>query len=181
MRITKQTIINARADDVWKVVAHEFDRIGLWATAVPSSHEATAATAPVVCPVGGRTCQTTMAMFPEVEERIVAYDEVARTLSYEPVRGMPGFVASAHSSWRVVSVDARRSQVSFTANVTTRGLPGVLLGLAMRMQLRREGDRGLDDLRHYIEHRRPSPRKQRQLDRASVTRRRPLHDVGRHL
>jgi hypothetical protein len=51
----------------------------------------------------------------------------------------------------------------------------------MRMQLRREGDRGLDDLRHYIEHRRPSPRKQRQLDRASVAPRRPLHDGGRHL
>jgi hypothetical protein len=42
------------------------------------------------------------------------------------------------------------------------------MGVAIRLQMGRAGVRGLDDLRHYVEHRRPSARKQRQLDRATV-------------
>lgn len=164
MHITRQATINAPAEDVWTVVAHEFDRIGLWATAVPASREATDPASPVGCPVGGRTCRTAMGMFPEVQERIVAYDEAGRTLTYEPVRGMPGFVASARSTWRVVAIDDRRSRVSFAATVTTSGITGQLLGLAIRVQMGRAGARVLNDLRHYVEHGQPSPRKQRQLE-----------------
>jgi Polyketide cyclase / dehydrase and lipid transport len=169
MKISKQAIVNASAEDVWNVVAREFDRIDSWASAVPASHEAPDAAAPAGCRVSGRTCQTTMRAFPEVEERIVSYDEQGRTLTYEPVRGMPGFVAGARTTWQVVAIDDRRSQVGFTATVTTRGLAGPLMALAMRVQMHRAGVHGLDDLRHYVEHNKPSPRKQRQLDRAPVT------------
>lgn len=118
---------------------------------------------------GGRTdSQTTMARFPEVEERIVVYDERGRTLTYEPVRGMPGFLAGARTTRRVVAIDDRRSQVSFTATVTTRGVAGPLVALAMRVLVHCAGVRGLDDLRHYVEQKTPSPRKQRQIDRAPV-------------
>jgi hypothetical protein len=172
MQIRKHAIVNASADEVWAVVAHEFDRIGAWATAVPASHEAAHAAAPAGCPVGGRACQTTMRRFPEAEERIVAYDEQARTLTYEAARGLPGFVATARNTWRVVAIDDRRSQVSIAATVTTRGLAGPLMGLAMRLAMGRVGVRVLDDLRHYVEHKTPSPRKQRQLDDAAVSPRR---------
>jgi hypothetical protein len=175
MQLTKQAIIDASAEDVWSVVAHEFDRIGSWATGVPASHEVADAAAPPGCPVGARTCRTTMGMFPEVEERIVAYDEGGRTLTYEPVRGMPGFVARARTKWNVIAIDERRSRVSFSATVTTRGFAAPLMALAMRVQMVRAGAHALDDLRHYAEHGKPSPRKQRQLDRASVT---PRHDAG---
>jgi Polyketide cyclase / dehydrase and lipid transport len=172
MQITGQAMINASAEDVWSAVAHDFDRVALWASAVPASHEAPDAVPPAGCPVGGRTCQTTMAMFPEVEERIVAYDAVGRTLTYEPVRGMPRFVANARTICRVFAIDQRRARVSFTAIVTTRGIAGSLIAVAMRLQMGRAGARGLDDLRHYVEHGRPSPRKQRQLDRARAAPRR---------
>jgi hypothetical protein len=51
--------------------------------------------------------------------------------------------------------------------VTTRGIAGAVLGLAMRLQMGRAGVRGLDDLRHFVEHDAPSPHKQRQLGGAS--------------
>jgi uncharacterized protein YndB with AHSA1/START domain len=70
-----------------------------------------------------------------------------------------------------VAIDDRRPQVSFTATVTTRGIVGPLMALAMRAQLGRESVRGLDDLRHFVEHGKPSPRNQRQLDRALRSRR----------
>ena len=172
MQLTRQAIVNASAEEVWRVVAHEFDRIGSWATAIPASQEAAHAGAPAGCPAGGRTCQTAMRRFPEAEERIVSYDEQGRTLTYEAVRGIPGFVTSARNTWRIVAIDDRRSQVSIAATVTTRGLVGPLIALAMRPWMARVGVHVLDDLRHYVEHKKPSPRKQRQLDRAPVTPRR---------
>jgi hypothetical protein len=175
VQISKQAIVNAPAEEVWSVVAREFDRIDSWASDVPASHAAANVAAPAGCPVAGRTCQTTMGRFPEVEERILEYDEQGRTLTYEPVRGLPRFLASARTTWQVVAIDDRRSQVGFTATVTTRGLAGPLMAPAMRVLMHRAGVRGLADLRHYVEHRKPSPRKQRQLDRTPVT---PRHASG---
>jgi Polyketide cyclase / dehydrase and lipid transport len=167
MQLTKQAIIHASAEDVWSLVAHEFDRVGSWATAVPVSHRAANAAAPAGCPVGARTCRTTIGLFPEVEERIVAYDEDGRTLAYEAARGLPRFVVRASDTWSVTTIDDRRSRVSFSAIVTTRGIAGPLMALAMRVWLERAGEHVLDDLRHYAEHGKPSPRKQRQLDHRS--------------
>jgi hypothetical protein len=46
------------------------------------------------------------------------------------------------------------------------------MALAMRVQMARAGVHVLDDLRSYVEHGKPSPRKQRQLNRSSVAPRR---------
>jgi hypothetical protein len=172
MDITKRAIVNASADEVWRVVAHEFDRIGSWATAVPVSRASDDGPELTGCPVWGRTCQTSMGMFPEVQERIVAYDEAHRTLTYEPIGGTPGFIATARNTWRVVAVDERRSEVSFAAVVTAHGIAGPLLAVAMRLMLTRAGGQVLDDLSDYVEHGRPTPRKQRQLDRGWASKHR---------
>ena len=98
MQLIQQAIINAPAEDVWSLVAHEFDRVGSWAASVPVSQWAANAAAPSGCPVGARTCRTTMRMFPAVEEHLVAYDEDGETLAYEAVRGLPRFVARARDT-----------------------------------------------------------------------------------
>jgi hypothetical protein len=89
----------------------------------------------------------------------------AGRFTYEPVRAIPGFIARARTTWHVVAIGDRSSQVSFTATVTTRGIARPLMALAMRVQMARAGVHVLDDLRHYVEHGKPSPRKQRQLNR----------------
>jgi hypothetical protein len=35
--LTSDIVIDAPADVVWQVIAHQFDRIGDWATAIPAS------------------------------------------------------------------------------------------------------------------------------------------------
>jgi hypothetical protein len=45
----------------------------------------------------------------------------------------------------------------------TRGILGHLLAVPFRFLARRSRARMLDDLKHYVEHGRASPRKQRQL------------------
>jgi hypothetical protein len=108
-------------------------------------------------------------MFPEVEETIVAYNEATRTLSYVGA-GLPAFVAEARNRWEVTPIDDHHARVRLDATVQTRGILGQLLAVPFRLWARRSGARMLDDLKHYVEHGRPSPHKERQLGR---TRERP--------
>jgi hypothetical protein len=101
--LTRQFTVEASADAVWDLVGRRFDRIGDWATAIassaaiaptPSETAPTRSPAPTVvdAPVAGRVCQTGMRLLPQVTETVVAYDDAARTLTYQ-ASGLPAFVA----------------------------------------------------------------------------------------
>lgn len=160
--IADEVIIEAPADAVWEVLAHRFDRIGEWASGVPASTASAGVVSPVGAPVTGRVCSTGRRILSVVEERIVAYDEAKRTLTYE-ASGMPEFVKTARNRWHVQALDDRRSRVSFEGTLEPRGIFGRLLYVLLRPWLARLGTQTLNDLAHYVEHGEPSPRKQRQL------------------
>lgn len=154
--------IDAPAAAVWEVVAHQFDRVGEWATAIPSSTPAHTVTQGTGVPVAGRICRTGMALVPEVTERIVAYDEARRTLTYQG-EGLPRVLGIPRNQWRVETVVDRRTRVSLEATLPVRGVVGRLMYLLLRRRLARAGAQLLDDLKHYVEQGHPSPDKQRQL------------------
>jgi Polyketide cyclase / dehydrase and lipid transport len=131
---------------------------------VPTSRPVTCPASGVTAPVSGRVCQTRIRLAPAVEERIVQYDEPGRTLIYEAVRP-PGFLTSARSSWHVEAIDGHRCRVSVRATVQVRGVTGWVMYLVLQLQLARTARQFLLDLEHYVLHGRPSPRKQRELDR----------------
>ncbi len=160
--ITAELIIEAAADAVWEVLAHQFDRVGEWATVIPSSAASEGVAANIGAPVMGRVCATGVRIVPEIEERIVAYDEANRTLTYEG-HGMPKFIKTARNRWHVQALDDRRSRVSVEATLEPCGIVGRLMYVFLRLQLARIGPQFLGDLEHYIEHGEPSPRKRRQL------------------
>jgi hypothetical protein len=161
--------VDAPAAAVWEVVAHQFDRVGDWATAIPSSNPAPGPALAAEAPVAGRECHTGIRMVPEITERIVAYDEAGRTLTYR-AENLPGFLAAAHNQWRVTAVDEHHSTVSLKATVHMRGILGRLFYPAFRLQIARTSPRFLNDLKYYVEYGQPSPSKQRQL-RAGRSRR----------
>lgn len=167
-KLTNHVIIEAPPEAVWEVVAHQFDRIGEWATAIPLSAAGTPQRSAVDAPVAGRVCRTGVRMVPEAAETIVAYDEAGRTLTYEATAGLPGFVTVARNRWEVMGLGTRRARVAFEAQIEVRGLLGRLTWWLLVAQLGRTGRYVLDDLKHYVEHGEPSPRKQRQLRRASA-------------
>ena len=159
---SRQITIHAPADQVWEVVGRQFDRVGEWATVIPASAPDPAAAGRVDAPVPGRVCQTGIRLVPRVSERIIAYDEAGRSLTYQAV-GLPEFVTVARNTWRVTPLDARRAQVAFAGQFQTRGLLGGLARGVLLLQLWRSGRHLLDDLKHFVEHGTPSPRKRRQL------------------
>jgi len=173
--IAAQLRIDAPAGRVWEVIGPGFARIGDWASVIPASAPVpvpaatpdpgaglpTAAAAP---PVPGRVCTTGSRQLPQVTELLVAYDPVGRTLTYQ-ASGMPAFVTLARNTWTVIPDGERACLVSLDAQFETRGAAGLLARWVVALQSRRNARLLQTDLRHYLSHGTPSPRKQRQLSR----------------
>jgi Polyketide cyclase / dehydrase and lipid transport len=138
-----------------------FAEIGDWATAIDSSRPASEPTDELP----GRVCQTGMRAFPTVTERIVAYDESNRTLSYEAT-DPPTLIGE--NTWRVTPMGPGRARARFDGVLKTRGLAGRLIALPLRMRMRRETQAVLGDLKHFAEHGAPSRNKQRRLAAGST-------------
>jgi hypothetical protein len=107
-------------------------------------------------------------MVPEVVERIIEYDDTARTLTYQ-ADGLPSFLGTARNQWRVEAIDEQHTRVSLEATLQVRGVLGRLAYLMLRLQLSRTAPRFLQDLKYYVEHGRPSPRKQRRIPQVPNT------------
>jgi hypothetical protein len=164
VKFSTDTIINAPADLVWQVVAHDFAEIGAWASVITASRtNADAVVSAAEAPVGSRICETG-SRFPQLEETILAYDEGSRTLTYAAI-GLPAFVTGARVRWEVSAFGDARARASVVASMQLSGL-GRLLGIPLRFGLTRGYKRTLDDLRHYVEDGQPSPRKQRRVARS---------------
>lgn len=162
--LSNHIIIQASADAVWKVVGDQFDRIGDWASAVPASTADPAAPAVEGAPVTGRICTTGVRLVPRVTEVIVAYDDAARTLTYQATQ-TPAFITLARNRWHITPIDAGTARATYEGQFETRGILGRLARWWILAQVNRTGRYVLDDLKHYVEHGRPSPRKQRELGR----------------
>lgn len=171
VRVSSETIIDASADRVWEIVAHQFARIGEWATAIPASRPSPQAPGVPEAPVAGRVCATGLPIVRSVEETIVGYDEANRSLTYTG-GGLPRFVSDARNRWTVIAVDDRRARVRVEATIEMRGIIGIVVAVPFRFWAARVGSKTLDDLKHYVEQGRPSTRKERQLagSRASSAR-----------
>ena len=166
-RISKELVVAAPADAVWQVLGPGFVRIGEWATAIPASSALPAVTGLVDAPVAGRVCATGLRMVPEVTETLIAYDEANRSLTYE-ASGMPAFVTTARNTWTVLPISGQRCLVRLDAQFDTRGVIGALARWLLLYQVGRTSRHLADDLRHYVEHGVPSPRKLRQRKNRSA-------------
>src|SRR5262249_55754755 len=99
MEIRAKVLINAPAQAAWAVLGDEFGEIGQWAAPIVFSSVDSQPG-----PGAVRTCQ--IAGFGpfrvgSVKERLLQFDPVAMTLSYESADGMPSFVSRAINHWSV--------------------------------------------------------------------------------
>jgi hypothetical protein len=167
MQITSHTTINAPASDVWRVIAHQFDAIGEWASAIPTSYAAPDAPPPVGAEVGARVCATSVRGFKDIREQFIAYDEEAMRFVYEATAGLPWIMRHAENQWHVLPLDESHCRVEAQAVVDLRSFPGFILVPLLRMQMNRLGRRTFEELKYYVEHGQPHPRK---ADRAGAAK-----------
>ena len=161
LQIRSHITINAPAAAVWHVIAHQFDAIGEWASAILTSYAAPDASPPPGAEVGARVCATGVRGFKDVHEQFTSYDEEAMRFAYEATAGLPWVVRHAENHWQVRPLDESHCQVEAQAEVDLRAFPGLILAPLLRMQINRLGRRSFEELKYYVEQGKPLPRKMR--------------------
>lgn len=155
--------INAPAERVWHIVAHEFANIGTWATAIPNSSGLADLPVPENAHVGGRACQAAIPGFSTVHERFTYYDEANMRFGYAAIAGLPGFMQRAENNWSVRALTPEQSEVQIRGEMELYDPWGWFLGPLLQMQMGRTGKRTIEELKYYIETGQPHPRKVRSV------------------
>jgi Polyketide cyclase / dehydrase and lipid transport len=151
--------INASANKVWHVLAHDFSNIGQWASAIPESQAVTGLPAPEGAEVGGRVCATAVPGFGDVQERFTYYDEPSMRFGYQATEGRPWFLKHAENHWVVRSLGPNTSMVEAQAEIDVSFFPGWFLAPLLKLQMGRAGVQLLEELKYYVERDQPHPRK----------------------
>jgi hypothetical protein len=160
-----QITINAPANTVWRLLAHDFANIGEWASAIPSSKANTDVPVPEGAEVGGRVCSTAVPGFRDVEESLTSYNEGSMRFGYQATQGRPWFLEHAENHWSVRALGPHSSLVETRAEIAFTTFLGLIMAPLLNYQMSRIGARTLEELKYYVEHDQPHPRKKQALQR----------------
>jgi hypothetical protein len=151
--------INASAKEVWHILAHDFGNIGQWASAIPTSKVVADLPIPEGAEVGGRICSTAVPGFSDVHESSMYYEEQSMRMGYQATKGRPWFLKHAENHWAVRSLGQHTSLVETRAETDVSLFPGFFLAPLFKFQIGRIGAQSLEELKYYVEHDQPHPRK----------------------
>jgi hypothetical protein len=170
-KLNGQITINAPAEKVWRVLAHEFGSIGRWASTIPQSEAVTDRPAPGDAQVCGRVCSTVVPGFSAVREQFLYYDEQGMRFGYEATDGRPAFIMRAQNNWVVRALDPQTSVVEVRAELDLPWFSGVFLAPLLKLFMGRTSAQLFEELKYYVERDQPHPRKlkaqQKALQKAS--------------
>jgi len=164
MEFKKTIQINAHEDRVWEVVAHEFDRVGTWSSAVASSGPNLDAATPEGATVGGRVCATPG--FGDLKETFTKYSEANKQFTFV-VTGMPSFITLAQNTVHVRAAGSDKSTVGLHIQMETNAI-GKLMGPMFAIKLKATLNTFLEELKAYIEDGEVSAKKRKQLAKAAA-------------
>lgn len=164
MKIQKSTIIDAPADEVWAVVAHDFANVGLWSSAVVSSGVNTEAATPDGATVGGRVCD--VPGIGDLKETFTQYSEADKEFTFQ-VTGMPSFITLAQNHVTVRPAGNGRSEVSLDITMETNAV-GKVMGPMFAVRLRNTLNTFLVELTDYVERGEVSKKKAKQLTKLAA-------------
>ncbi|MEL6188203.1 MAG: SRPBCC family protein [Myxococcota bacterium] len=166
MKISRTSLIQAPADEVWRVLGPNFADAYTWASSIDLS-KGRSGPGPAGAPCAGRVCDTELGKF---QETLEVYDEIERQLSYTAQgEKMPFFVRRMHNAWTVTPEGADASRVNMTLTVDLAFPFNLLMGLPMRLQLGGVLRKVHEELKYYVEHDgAPHPRKIEAIRRAGL-------------
>jgi hypothetical protein len=159
IQLNDHITINASAEKVWRVLAHEFGSIGQYASAILASQAVTDIPAPDGAEVAGRMCATAVPGFDAVREQFTYYDERAMRFGYQATEGRPWFIKHAENHWVVRSLGPQTSVVESRAELELSLFPGVFLAPLLKLLMGRVGAQFSEELKYFVEHDQPHPRK----------------------
>ncbi|MBX2821803.1 MAG: SRPBCC family protein [Rhodothermaceae bacterium] len=166
MTISKQITIDAPADEVWRVVAHDFHKADQWASSINRSTSVEAGPPPKSSPLdaAGRACDTSIG---GIKEQIVHYDEAHKRFGYQ-AKGekMPFFVKNLVNNWQVTEQNSGSAKVDMKLNVELMPVIGTVMGPMMKLQMGKLLGEAVEELKFFIENGKPHPRKVKAMQKA---------------
>ncbi|MEZ4861203.1 MAG: SRPBCC family protein [Caldilineaceae bacterium] len=159
LQIKKQITVNTPAVKAWQILAHEFAAISHWASMIPASAALADPSAPTTAQVAGRSCAGPG--FGQIEEKFTAYDEAAMRFTYAATAGLPAFFKRAQNTWSVQALGEKQCLVGAHADVELTLLPGLFVLPFVHLYLQRITAHTTEELKYYLEHGQPHPRKRK--------------------
>lgn len=158
MDLRNEVTINAPAKAAWEALGERFMQVGDWAAPINAS-----------CPVGARQPGVGVVRACQIDgfgpvkpgtitERLTVFDRERMAFEYEALEGMPGFVERAVNRWSVHPLGDAQCVIRIHATLTLRG-PVALIGCVVKWQMQRGGTRVAEELKYFVEHGCPHPRK----------------------
>ena len=120
MKITKTILINKPVEQVWDLVAHQFDKAHLWMGPIPHSQALGLGESDTGAPMAGRICDLSdKPNGAKVKEVITQYSEHDRSLSFDvlPINN-PAIVPIKQNNVQMMvrAVGAGQTKVIWTAS-----------------------------------------------------------------
>jgi Polyketide cyclase / dehydrase and lipid transport len=159
LQLIGQVTINAPARNVWHILAREYSSIGRWASAIPQSEAVTDLPPPAGAAVCGRVCSTAMSGFSAVREQFTYYDEHAMRFGYQATDGRPAFITHAENNWQIRALTPETCVVEARGELDIWLFPGLFLAPLLKLQMDRAAAQLFEELKYYVEHDQPHPRK----------------------
>jgi hypothetical protein len=163
IELNHHSTINAPAQEVWRVLAHEFGSIGQWASSIPESQGVTDIPAPDGAVVAGRVCATAVPGFGAVREIFTYYDEQSMRFAYKPTTGRPWYIKRAENHCAVRSLGPQLALVESRAELELPLFPGLAFAPLLKLSIGHVATQFFEELKHYVEQGQPHPRKLRAL------------------
>ena len=167
VKMSKPVAINVSADALWEIIGPGFADAGKWSTAVDhSAGHGEGKFDGAICDT--RSCDLSAKGFESVNEQITEYDLSNRTMAFDVIEGMPGFVTYMNN--RTVITDHGEGQSKAELRITMHMKPftGWLLGGMLKKNLNNLLDSALDDLKVFAETGKPSARKQSRMKKLAA-------------
>jgi hypothetical protein len=146
--------INRPIDEVWTFVIEEFANAHKWSTGTTS------------CRSGDtsedfdRVCDTETGTLTDTITRV---DDAEHLLEFS-VTGLPFFVRSVVSTWKLNQVSDTETEIVLGPRIDVIPVIGTVMQIPMKMALNKLYPGLLDDLAIYVETGMPSPRKQKEIN-----------------
>lgn len=152
MELHIETEINAPADKVWDILAHQFGDIASWTSTLSESRIVNAAQYPefIAASTAPIPARETTSTFIKAVEIITEYSEEEMQLTFDAV-GLPPFMSSARNRQQVIAKGPQRSVVSFDFSIGLKHMFNIMSPL-LKSRFRKTMSGVQQELKLYVEH-----------------------------
>ena len=162
VKMSKPVTINVSVDALWEIIGPGFAEAGKWSTAVDhSAGHGEGKFDGATC--DSRSCDLSAKGFKSVNEKITEYDAGNKTMAFDVVEGMPGFVTHMNNRTVVTDLGNGKSKAELQITMHMKPFMGMLMGGMLKKNLNKLLDSALNDLKVYAETGAPSDRKKARI------------------